>query len=184
MEGDTVSYYLKPDTALLRNNQAFYYPNFTKKIHAQICVIFRLCRLGRGIVERFASRYYDAVGAGVLLSAADLLEQNIAERIPWDSAVGFDYSAAVSPDFIDLTHWSDSTLHVNACERTFQRDIVLTEEKGFTIINRLISQLSSRMTLKIGDYIFMPVSSSFEIQRGETIETFFGEKKMLEMEVK
>jgi 2-keto-4-pentenoate hydratase/2-oxohepta-3-ene-1,7-dioic acid hydratase in catechol pathway len=178
--GDEVIYYLKPDTALLRNNAAFYYPDFTSQLVAHVCVVMRVCRLGRSIGSRFAARYYDAVGAGVTFTAADLLAGDVAEKKPWDRAVSFDYSAAVSREFMAAAQWRESGCPMRAYG---EGEIPLTFEY-VRLVDKIIEYVSNFMTLKIGDYIFIPVSPPCEVRRGQRIETFFMDKKMLEVAIK
>ena len=180
LNGGEVSYYLRPDTALLRNNAAFYYPDFTAQLVAHVCVVIRVCRLGRSISKRFAARYYDAVGAGVTFMAADLLARDVAEKKPWDRAVSFDYSAAVSREFIEIAAWRESRCPMRA---QGEGEIPLAFE-NIQHVDTIIEYVSNFMTLKIGDYIFIPVSQAFQVHAGHRIEAFFMDKKMLEVAVK
>jgi hypothetical protein len=180
INGDEVTCYLRPDTALLRNNAAFYYPDFTTELVARVCAVVRVCRLGRSIGSRFAARYYDAVGAGVTFTAVDLLVRCVAEEKPWDVAVSFDYSAAVSREFIGVEQWRESQHALRACH---EGDIPLTFD-NMQEVDKIIVYVSNFMTLKIGDYIFIPLSSPFPVQRGHHIETFCMDKKMLEVAIK
>jgi 2-keto-4-pentenoate hydratase/2-oxohepta-3-ene-1,7-dioic acid hydratase in catechol pathway len=180
VDGDEVIYYLRPDTALLRNNAAFYYPEFTSQLVAHVCAVVRVCRLGRSIGSRFAARYYDAVGAGVTFTAADLLTHDMAEKRPWGRAVSFDYSAAVSREFIDMATWRESRYNMRAYS---EGEIPLMPE-NIQVVDKTIEYVSNYMTLKIGDYIFIPVSSSFPVVAGRHIEIAFMDKKMLEVAVK
>lgn len=59
-------------------------------------LVFRISRLGRHIEERFAHRYYDAVGLGIDFTARDLQDKLVKEGRPWEICKGFDYSAATS----------------------------------------------------------------------------------------
>ena len=36
-----------PDTALLRKNNAFYYPEFSKDIHHEVEVVLKICKVGK-----------------------------------------------------------------------------------------------------------------------------------------
>lgn len=65
-------FFLKPDTALLRNNDPFYLPAFSDEVHYECELVVRINRVGRCIAERFARRYYDEVGLGIDFTARDL----------------------------------------------------------------------------------------------------------------
>ena len=58
-------FFLKPDTALLRNNDPFYIPSFSQEVHYECELVVRINRVGKCIEERFAHRYYDEVGLGI-----------------------------------------------------------------------------------------------------------------------
>ncbi len=58
------------DNALLRDNRDFYVPDFTQELSCVPQVVLRACKLGKGVSERFASRYYDQIGVGVRFYAA------------------------------------------------------------------------------------------------------------------
>ena len=95
-------FFLKPDTALLRNNDPFYIPAFSQEVHYECELVVRINRVGKGIAERFAHRYYDQVGLGIDFTARDLQRQAIAEGLPWERCKAFDRSAALSPQFVSL----------------------------------------------------------------------------------
>jgi hypothetical protein len=48
---------------------------------------------------------------------------------------------------------------------------------------QIVSQLSDLMMFKMGDYVFLPISQSFEVHRTQRIEAHFGDRKMLEVTV-
>jgi 2-keto-4-pentenoate hydratase/2-oxohepta-3-ene-1,7-dioic acid hydratase in catechol pathway len=64
--------FMKPDSALLRNNDPFYIPEFSRDLHYECELIIRIRRLGSHIETRFANRYYDEIGLGIDFTARDL----------------------------------------------------------------------------------------------------------------
>ena len=62
-------WFLKPDTALLRNNDPFYIPAFSQEVHYECELVVRIDRVGKSIAERFAHRYYKEVGLGIDFTA-------------------------------------------------------------------------------------------------------------------
>ena len=84
------------DNALLRNNNDFYFPAFTRELSCVPQLVFRACKLGKGVSERFAGRYYNEVGVG-LRFYADTLESELKMKgLPCGVAAAFDDSAAQS----------------------------------------------------------------------------------------
>ncbi|MCL2098101.1 MAG: fumarylacetoacetate hydrolase family protein [Bacteroidales bacterium] len=177
---EEATFYLRPDTALLRNNQPFYYPDFTRELYGELCLAFRVCRLGRSIDERFANRYLDAVGLSLLLTAADIRRRCMEQALPCAAAVSFDYSAALSPEFIPLNTVSEWNYQLKA-DNT---EIPLLPFDFGRLTKVIIPMVSQFLTLKIGDYIFMPVSSEFSLQQGQTITAFLENHKFLHVEIR
>lgn len=148
-------WFLKPDTAMLRNNDPFYIPRFSQEVHYECELIVRINRVGKAISERFAHRYYDEVGVGIDFTARDLQRQAIAEGLPWERAKAFDYSAALPSKFLRLADLGGDVqrlrfaLDVNG-ERRQTGD---TSQMLFTV-DRLIASVSQYMTLRMGDLLF------------------------------
>ena len=64
---------VRPDTTWERDNEDFYVPSFIDSLKYSPVLFARVCKPGRSIGEKFASRYFDAVGYGVLLYPTELL---------------------------------------------------------------------------------------------------------------
>lgn len=154
-EGEGPIWFLKPDTALLRNNDPFYIPKFSQEVHYECELVVRINRVGKAIAERFAHRYYDEVGVGIDFTARDLQRKAIAEGLPWACAKAFDYSAALAPTFLPIAELGGDVqrlrfaLDVNGVRRQTGE----TERMLFTV-DRIIAHVSQYMTLRMGDLIF------------------------------
>lgn len=98
--------FTKPDTALLKNNQPFYYPDFSKDIHHEVELVIKICKEGKNIQEQFAHKYYDQMGIGVDFTARDLQQKAKEKGLPWAIAKGFNGSAPVS-DFKPIADFGD-----------------------------------------------------------------------------
>lgn len=145
-------FFMKPDTALLRNNDPFYIPDFSKDLHYECEVVVRINRVVKSIDQKFAHRCYDQVGLGIDFTARDLQEKCKASGLPWEICKSFDNSAAVSNQFIpkdELPEILNFTLDING-ER---RQTGCTSDMIFSI-DRIISYVSEFVTLKTGDLIF------------------------------
>lgn len=148
-------WFLKPDTALLRNNDPFYIPAFTQEADYECELVVRINRVGRAVSERFAHRYYDEVGLGIDFTARDLQRQAIAEGLPWERCKAFDRSAAVSPCFVPLAEVGGNVqrLHFSLTVNNQLRQQGDTSQMLFGV-DRLIASVSQYMTLRMGDLLF------------------------------
>ena len=178
--GDVPCYHLKADTALLRNNDAFYIPDGVGRVVAEPHIVVRNSRLAKCIGERFASRCVDAVMAGVSFTQVDRLEQLRAEGLPWDEAVGFDHSSALSLDSLGRDAMLEgATFMINDEVRA---KIKLSDMR-FTV-DKVVSTLSEAMTLRIGDLIYLGSAEQFEVRAGDNYKLLIGDKVLLNFDIK
>lgn len=179
-EGDLPRFYLKADTALLRNNDAFYIPDGVGRVVAEPHIVLKVARLAKCIGERFAPRCIDGVMAGVTFAAIDRLEEARREGLPWDEAVGFDHSSALSLDTLQRDDMlQGATLYINNIERLRWS----VDTMRFSA-DRVVSHLSDKMTLRIGDLIFLGSPEKFDIAVGDNIKLKIGERTMLDFDIK
>lgn len=62
----------RPDTTWERDNENLYLPEFVRQISLSPVIYARICKSGRSVGEKFAGRYFDDTGFGVLLYPDDL----------------------------------------------------------------------------------------------------------------
>ncbi len=145
--------FMKPDSALLRENRPFFIPRFSNQIEHELELVVRINRLGRNITPRFAHRYYSEVALGVDFTARDLQNQCKQLGAPWEISKAFDNSAVVS-DFISLDELSDiQDIHFSLQKNGQIQQQGYTKDMLFSVDN-LIAYISQFFTLKIGDLIF------------------------------
>jgi acylpyruvate hydrolase len=146
--------FTKPDTAILRNNAPFYYPDFSKDIHYEVELVLRISKEGKSIQEKFASKYFDAIGIGVDFTARDLQQKAKEKGLPWDIAKGFNGSAPISDKFIPVGDFK------NLQDINFSLDVDgVNKQQGNTSLmlfnfDYIIAYLSNFFTLRTGDLIF------------------------------
>lgn len=179
-------FFLKPDTAMLRNNDPFYIPHFTQEVHYECELIVRINRVGRCIEERFARRYYDEVGLGIDFTARDLQRRAIAEGLPWEAAKAFDYSAAISPQFIPLAELGGDVqnLHFDLTVDGELRQQGYTGDMLFPV-DRLIAHVSRFVTLRMGDLLYTgtPVGVG-PVAPGQNLVATLEGRKLLDFDIR
>jgi 2-keto-4-pentenoate hydratase/2-oxohepta-3-ene-1,7-dioic acid hydratase in catechol pathway len=178
--GEAPRFYLKADTALLRNNDAFYIPEGVGRIVATPHIVLKNARLAKCISERFASRCIDGVMAGVTFTAIDKLNDAQREGAPWDEAVGFDHSSALSLDTLSRDAMLEGAkFYVNGEERAHIR----ISDMRFTP-DHIVSHLSECMTLRIGDLIYLGSDCEIEVKAGDNYRVEIAGQVLLNFDIK
>ena len=134
-------FFLKPDTALLRNNDPFYIPDFT--------------------------------------------QEAIANGWPWERAKGFDYSAAVAPQFVPVAELGDIrqlhfTLEINGevRQRGYTGDMIFG-------VDELLSHVSRYITYRTGDLFFTGTpAGAGPVERGDVLRATLEGRELLNFEIR
>jgi 2-keto-4-pentenoate hydratase/2-oxohepta-3-ene-1,7-dioic acid hydratase in catechol pathway len=120
---------LKSDSSLMVNRKPFFIPDWSEEMRYTPCVVVRVCKLGKHIAPKFASRYYDSIAPAINIYADDFRLLGDATR-----AWAFDGSLPVG-SFVSL-------------ERYMPKDLIVT-------IDDAICEVSRLMTIRQGDLIFI-----------------------------
>jgi len=176
--------FLKPDTALLKNGNPFYYPDFSTNIHHETELVLKISKEGKNIQKKFANRYFDEIGLGIDFTARDLQDQCKAKGLPWEIAKGFNGSAPIG-DFTSVAEFDDLKnidFHLTINSELKQKGNTSLMLFDFGIIIEYVSQF---FTLKKGDLIFTGTPAGVgPVAVGDRLEGFIGTQKMLDFEVK
>jgi acylpyruvate hydrolase len=176
--------FLKPDTALLRNNEPFYYPDFSQDVHHELEIVVKINKMGKRIEEQFAHKYYDEIGLGIDFTARDLQSKLKAKGLPWERAKAFNGSAPVSA-FVSKTEFADLQninfqLAVNG-EIRQQGNTSLMLYK----IDYLIAFVSRYFTLQTGDLLFTGTPKGVgPVQPGDRLVGTLEGRDLLNFDVK
>lgn len=135
---------VRPDTTWEKDGEDFYVPDFITSLGWTPVVFARMTRPGRSIGPRFAGRYFESTGHGVLLYPEDLLD---------GSEEGFACASC-----LDHTSFLPGTLSPKAASAPFSvcRDGEEIFRCGDTPAGRLeeaISQVSRFCYLRTGDLV-------------------------------
>lgn len=176
-------YFLKPDTAILREGD-FYYPSFTKDLHFECELIVKIDRVGKHIDKTFAHKYYSEFSLGIDFTARDIQEQCKANGLPWEKAKAFDSSAAISNTWMDK-----NSIDLESAEFKFYQNNELKQTghpRDFIFsIDEIIAYVSQFMTLKTGDLIFTGTPAGVgPVQIGDVLRGELNEKPFFEFQVK
>ncbi|QEM05422.1 fumarylacetoacetate hydrolase family protein [Mucilaginibacter sp. P25] len=176
--------FMKPDTALLKENKPFYHPDFSEDVHHEIELVLKISKEGKHISEKFAANYYEEIGLGIDFTARDVQARHKEKGLPWELAKAFDGSAPVST-FVPKTKF-ESVYDIN-----FKLDINgETRQQGNTrdllfSFESIIAFVSKYITLKKGDLIFTGTPPGVsKVKIGDRLEGYLEDEKMLDFYVK
>ena len=176
--------FLKPDSALLKNNKPFFLPGFSDNIHYEVEVVIKISKLGKSIAARYAHRYFDEVTLGIDITARDIQSRNSAAGYPWELSKGFDGAAPVGT-FIPVSTIRD----INSLD--FRLDInSVTVQKSNTSdlifsISEIIEYVSTFFTLKTGDLIFTGTPSGVgQLKRNDNLVAYLEDQPLLDFVIK
>ena len=176
--------FTKADSSLLKDRKPFFIPDELGTIEYEAEIVVRVCRLGKSISERFASRYYDAVTVGIDFTARDLLKKLSQKGLPWDMSKSFDGASVIG-------EWVSKDKFLDVQRLRFHLDVNgETKQEGCTSdmickVDEIISYVSRFFTLKTGDLIYTgcPVSGT-PVHINDRLEGYIEERKVLDLHCK
>lgn len=177
-------FFMKPDTSLLQKGHDFYYPDFTKNLHHEIEVVYKVGKMGKHIAPEFALKYISEVGIGIDFTARDLQDKAKEKSLPWEIAKAFDNAAVICNEFIPIAEITTNNIHfhLDVNGKTVQSGN--TSDMIFSI-EQIIAYVSKFITLKTGDLIFTGTPEGVgAVQKGDVLSLFLEKKKMHEFVVK
>jgi acylpyruvate hydrolase len=176
--------FMKPDTALLKDNKPFYHPDFSEDIHHEIEIVIKVSKEGKHISENFAQNYFEEIALGVDFTARDIQSRHKEKGLPWELAKAFDSSAPVS-SFLPKTQFADlHDLNFRLDVNGQNRQTGNTSNMLFSF-NYIIAFVSRYITLKKGDLIFTGTPQGVaKVNVGDRLEGYLEDQKMLDFYVK
>jgi len=176
--------FMKPDTALLKDNKPFYHPDFSEDVHHEIELVLKVCKEGKNIGEKFAADYFDEIGLGVDFTARDIQARHKEKGLPWELAKAFDNSAPIS-NFVPKSKYADLydlNFHLDINGKA--RQVGSTKDLLFSF-EKIIAFVSGYITLKKGDLIFTGTPAGVsKVAIGDHLEGYIENEKMLDFYVK
>lgn len=176
-------FFMKPDTALLRESN-FYYPEFTQDLHHEVELVVKISKVGKHISIENAPKYYNEIGLGIDFTARDLQKECKEKGLPWEKAKAFDNSAVISQQFIakELLDLKNTSFSLSKNDAPIQ--IGNSADMLFTI-DELISHISKFITLKTGDLIYTGTPEGVgPVEIGDNLTGFLNGNALFSINVK
>ena len=147
-------FFTKPADAILENGEILPYPPATENLHHEVELVVALNGFARGASVADAEKIIFGYAVGNDFTRRDLQHEAKDAGRPWDTAKGFDHSAAIGAivpaDEITLTAETGIGLKVNG---VFRQKATLGEM--IWSVAETISTLSGFFDLYPGDLIYM-----------------------------
>ncbi len=177
--------FMKPDSALLRNNDPFYIPDWTNEVHHEIELVIKINRLGKNIEKQFAHRYFDEIGLGIDFTARDIQNQLKEKGLPWEKAKAFDKAAVLSNTFIPKSNFENPKaipfkLDINGVRvQTGNSELMIFD------LEDIIVHISKYVTLKVGDLIYTGTPAGVGVVKiGDHLEGYLEDRKLIDFMIK
>ncbi|MBL7770409.1 MAG: fumarylacetoacetate hydrolase family protein [Flavipsychrobacter sp.] len=176
--------FMKPKSALLQTHTPFYYPEFTNELHYECELVLRICKNGKYIQDRYASKYYDAVTVGIDFTARDIQNELKEKGLPWEKAKAWDNSAVIGKwvNLPDLKNKKD--IHFKLLKN---KELVQEGHSSNMIFNfdSIVANISNYFSVNIGDLIFTGTPAGVgECVVGDELEGFLEDAEMFNIEIK
>ena len=173
----------KPDTALLKNNEPFYLPDFSNDVHYEVELVIRIHKVGKKIEEKFARNYFNEIGLGIDFTARDLQSQLKSKGLPWELAKAFDGSAPIG-NFVSIDKLNLQNIHFSLKKNNAMVQQGNSNDMLFSF-EKIVAFVSNYFTLKVGDLIYTGTPAGVgKVNIGDKLEGYIEDELMLTCEVK
>ena len=141
--------YCRPDTSWEKESRDFYVPDGVTKILWTPVAFARVSKAGKCVGSKFVSRYYDAVGFGVLLYCDD-------DGLAFSSCI--DHTSLLPMPLYNPVVFEneENTFHVNTAGKDFG---LKTGKKVQEALEDALCKSSERVSLRIGDMVAVELAS-------------------------
>jgi 2-keto-4-pentenoate hydratase/2-oxohepta-3-ene-1,7-dioic acid hydratase in catechol pathway len=177
-------FFMKPDTALLKDNAPFYYPSFSNDIHYEVELVVKISKNGKTILPQFAHKYYEQITVGIDFTARDLQQQCKEKGLPWEIAKSFDHSAVLGRfvNIADLQNKTQISFGLNLNNATVQQG---DPAQMIFSIDQIIAYVSQFVTLKTGDLIYTGTPAGVgPVKIGDRLQAKIENEILLDFEIK
>ena len=176
--------FMKPKSALLQPQTPFYYPEFSNELHYETELVLRICKNGKYVPERQASKYYNAITVGLDFTARDIQADLKKKGLPWEKAKAWDNSAVVGSWKNVTPEMLKKPIGFSMKKNGEQAQAGLSNQMIFSF-DEIISNISNYFSLNIGDFIFTGTPAGVgECVVGDKLEGYFEEEKVFDLDIK
>ncbi len=154
------NYYFRPDTTLEKESADYYCPENVKTLTAIPCLYTKIVKPGKAIVRKYADRYCNEFGFGILLNDSN-------ENLPLSVRTSMDHSTVLSEKRI-----GESVSNANGFKLLCNEKICFSSQFTSAEVNRfydVICMITEKVSLRIGDIVIIELSEGFSVENGDII---------------
>jgi 2-keto-4-pentenoate hydratase/2-oxohepta-3-ene-1,7-dioic acid hydratase in catechol pathway len=175
--------FMKPVTALLKDNKPFYYPNFTKDLHHESELVFKVSKKGKSIQEKNAMAYISHVTTGIDFTARDIQQKCKEKGLPWEISKAFDHSAVIG-EWIPVEDLPINDLQFSLNKNNNQVQHGNSRDMIFPI-SKIVAYISTYFKINKGDLIFTGTPAGVSsVQIGDILQGYIADKELFYCEIK
>jgi acylpyruvate hydrolase len=175
-------FFMKPDTALLKENE-FFFPEHTNDLHHEIELVVKISKAGKHIEEQFAHKHYEEIGLGIDFTARDIQSQCKEKGLPWEKAKAFDNSAPIGK-FVNKLNLNLNNINFDIKVNGEIKQKGNSAQMIFSI-DKIISYVSKFVSLKVGDLIFTGTPEGVgPVKIGDKLEGTLNGENFLQLTIK
>jgi len=176
--------FMKPDSAIVKNNKPFFLPDFSADIHYEVEVVAVISKLGKGIASKFAYRYFEEITLGIDITARDLQGRLAKAGLPWEISKCFDGAAPLGK-YVPVKNYRDVNdlnfrLEINGkiVQQSNTSDMIFS-------LAELVEYSSKFFTLKTGDLIFTGTPSGVgSLKKNNHLVAYLEDQPLLDFYIK
>lgn len=182
-------YCFRPDTTLEKESFDYYIPDGVSELTYSPVFFVRLCRAGKAIGERFAGRYYDSGGFGVLLYGESIIGSVAAAGLSMASSLdktsllpfplidkdvleksGNIFSLSVNELSVNEHSVNERSVNERSVnERSVNGNGTFACQPDFAGIPEILHRISVRTSLRTGDIVAVELGERLPIHAGEKL---------------
>ena len=140
--------YCRPDTSWEREDKDLFSPDHVNSFLYSPVLFARICKAGKCVGRKFAGRYYDSVGYGMLLYAGDMFD---GSPLSYASSSCLDHTSV-----LPFPMYNRITLEEKSNAFVLQKDgkeIFSFSDGNTDMIEDAISEATMSVSVRIGDMI-------------------------------
>jgi 2-keto-4-pentenoate hydratase/2-oxohepta-3-ene-1,7-dioic acid hydratase in catechol pathway len=173
--------FLKPKTSLIQGNTTFYYPQFSNELHYEAELVLQVCKNGKYIPLKHASKYFNQITVGIDFTARDVQNELKKKGLPWEKAKAWDGSAYVGTwkKIEEVNQPINFSLTLNGS--TVQQG---NSQQMIHNFSKIVSHISEYFSLNIGDLIFTGTPAGVgECVITDTLCGYLENEKVFQMQI-